>query len=587
MAHKPKRLLIIGHARAGTTLLTSLLRCNKQTAIVQAEPLDLNRKIENALDTVDTILTPTDVISSDVHFIGCRVTPEQLVHHNLTVEEITNKLGISFIIVVTRNSLIEVMASQRLTQRTGIGYSEAPPSPTANRQKIKILLSDALTFRDENSRLWGQLLAGWPQPSSEIKTIFAPFEKLSIPDIRTEEVHRLWKLLGCDLVDVSTPMIRQHPGDLSEKILNYSELQTIIPQLQHIPVEALLLERWGPTNEVVNQLHEQDLKTHHTEHTKATKLLSVLVASVIFFHCLDSIVKERIFFIEGFSYASLLTLFQCITVTTSACLDYARPTKTHNPSNQSTPWHLYACLGGFLATSTYTANKATMYLNYPTQVIFKSSKLIWTITGSHFILKKRKSMKEWTSGVMIAAGLVFVGRGASSISSDAKGNISAGLAMIVISTIADAGINLLQECMLQDPNVKACKKEVLFFMQMFSLAPALTFFVLSGSVSDSLQFVRDNPIFLLLVLVAGISSFTGTRCIIQIISSYDSSTAVLITSVRKVFTLVLSYMFFPKPWTINHFIGITMVVVGGNFSIVESIRRRAQRQRDANVSFSK
>eukprot|EP01060_Flectonema_neradi_P038056 TRINITY_DN7882_c0_g1_i1.p1 TRINITY_DN7882_c0_g1~~TRINITY_DN7882_c0_g1_i1.p1 ORF type:complete len:603 (+),score=69.38 TRINITY_DN7882_c0_g1_i1:41-1810(+) len=574
----PSRLVIIGHARAGTTLLTSLLRCNKQTAIVHAEPLDLRRDVKDALGSIGSVLESAEKDNTDgtIKYIGCRVTPEQMSHHNLTILDLTTQLGVNTIIVVTRNKLVEILASQKLTERTGIGYAEVPPSPTAAREKTTIPESEAIAFHENSVRIWWQLLADWPGPHSGVTTLFSSFEKISSTEYRTDEVSRLWSELCCESVEVSTPMIRQHPGDIAEKVSNYSEIQNIVSKLQHIDVEGLYQKRWGI---VAIQPFEQPKKVVATvsEHTKATQLLSILVASVLVFHCIDSLVKERIFFMDGFTYASLLTLLQCLTVTTSACFDYVRPTA--KKGGKSTPWHLYACLGAFLATSTYTANRATMYLNYPTQVIFKSSKLIWTLTGSHFIFKKKKSFREWAGGVAIATGLVFVGRGASSLDKkDGSHNLIPGLSMIVVSTSADAGINLLQEWMLQNPEIGACKREILLFMQMFSLIPALSLFLLSGSVPEAMDFVRNNPLFLVLVLAAGVSSFIGTRAIIQIISSYDSSTAVLITSIRKVVTLLLSYFFFPKPWTINHFIGITMVIVGGNFSIFDAIKRRATRQ---------
>lgn len=71
------------------------------------------------------------------------------------------------------------------------------------------------------------------------------------------------------------------------------------------------------------------------------------------------------------------------------------------------PLKTYALLAALTLGTMSLSNLALSYLNYPTQLIFKSCKLIPVMLGSIIILNKRYGFLDYVAAIIMCVGLTM------------------------------------------------------------------------------------------------------------------------------------------------------------------------------------
>lgn len=112
----------------------------------------------------------------------------------------------------------------------------------------------------------------------------------------------------------------------------------------------------------------------------------------------------------------------------------------------------------FMTFSRVLTNVSLQYLNYPTQVIFKSMKILFVMVGSFIALKKHYTFMDYLSAVMVAVSAAMFGMGDASVSPQYT---QMGLIIVVLSLVADACHSLSQDLLLRKVKISLI---VLFFV---------------------------------------------------------------------------------------------------------------------------
>ena len=73
----------------------------------------------------------------------------------------------------------------------------------------------------------------------------------------------------------------------------------------------------------------------------------------------------------------------------------------------SVPLQTYALIGFLSTVSIGFTNVSLKFLNYPTQIIFKSCKLIPVMVGGIIIQKKKYGVAHFLSAALMSVGLCF------------------------------------------------------------------------------------------------------------------------------------------------------------------------------------
>lgn len=293
-----------------------------------------------------------------------------------------------------------------------------------------------------------------------------------------------------------------------------------------------------------------------------TSALVRLAGLVILFHVLNSILQEAVFHLPGFRFTIMMSLLQTTCVTALALYEFRR-----NAHTRKAPIMVYAVLSIFATASTILTNEASRRVNYPTQVIFKSSKLLF-VMGLRVVAlssKVRTSAAEVVSAMSIVLGLILftyaTAESKRSEPSTSGADMMVGVAAIVTAVCCDALLYIGEEKYCFHTH-ECSNTEVILYCNAFATAYSAATLVTSGQLAESVAFAATTPALLGLVLLYSLCNFGGTTFLLQIVSDFGSSTAVVVTSTRKMITVLCSYLVYPKPFTLLHFAGLVGVSYG-------------------------
>lgn len=264
----------------------------------------------------------------------------------------------------------------------------------------------------------------------------------------------------------------------------------------------------------------------------------------------------------GYSFFSLPTFFKIVFVKTVKL---------------NAPLYVYLLTSCALACSMGLTNFATARLSYATGVLFKSSKLIPVMIGNIIFLKKKPKLAEAISVVLIVIGLVGVSLG------DFKGKNKfdiPGLLAISMSLIAGAVASNLEDKVM---SVYGASQNELISM-LYAVGALLMLFLslISGQFHDGNEKIVQNPQAIIYLLLFGFLGAGGIQFVYLTMKVFGSLITVMITSVRKALTVVLSFVIFKdKKFTRFHCISIILIVLGMSLSIYEKTKsKKAVNQED-------
>lgn len=113
----------------------------------------------------------------------------------------------------------------------------------------------------------------------------------------------------------------------------------------------------------------------------------------------------------------------------------------HRGETRKIPMSVYLLLAGATLTTMSLSNASLGYLNYPTQVVFKSCKLIAVIAGGILIQKKMFSLMDFGAAGLMCVGLIVFTLADSSVSPNFD---IVGIFMLCIALMADAVVSNVQ-----------------------------------------------------------------------------------------------------------------------------------------------
>eukprot|EP00760_Papus_ankaliazontas_P012135 PhM_4_TR1519/c0_g1_i1/m.103047/K15277/SLC35B3, PAPST2; solute carrier family 35 (adenosine 3'-phospho 5'-phosphosulfate transporter), member B3 len=284
-----------------------------------------------------------------------------------------------------------------------------------------------------------------------------------------------------------------------------------------------------------------------------------LAGGVLVFHVLNSVLQEGVLHLPGFHHEVLLSFLQTLCVTIFSYFQFRGQQEPRR-----TPLHIYAALSVVASMSVVLTNKGSILLNYPTQVIFKSSKLLFVmVLRAIFMRSKRKpSLGELGSAIVVVVGLSgFTYASHRNGAANASPDFVTGVVVIIIALVCDALLYMGEEAYCfstyQSPNV-----EVILFTTGFGVFNTFFSLFATGTAEESVSYVMEQPMIILFVIAFSACNFLGTHFLLSIVSEFDANYAVLTTSVRKMCTILLSFLIFPKPFTFMHTMSLALIVAG-------------------------
>eukprot|EP01126_Amoeba_proteus_P034759 TRINITY_DN3476_c0_g1_i3.p1 TRINITY_DN3476_c0_g1~~TRINITY_DN3476_c0_g1_i3.p1 ORF type:complete len:400 (-),score=66.52 TRINITY_DN3476_c0_g1_i3:606-1805(-) len=299
--------------------------------------------------------------------------------------------------------------------------------------------------------------------------------------------------------------------------------------------------------------------------------LSVVVGGIFSFHIVHGIALERIFLYQGFVYGWFLTFVQFTGyMLMSVLYGQTRQHVVHdNLSQVQLKW--FVLIGGFMIITIGLSNYSLTLVSYPVQQLLRSGKIIPVMIGGKIVLSRKYSWQEYISAVFIAIGLCLTAlEKSSSVKSDSGEThtglldssqpMTIGLVLLLVAMMADAFVSNLQEKMLKDFEIS---QENLVFqcyrIGWFGLSIILLF---SGELFPAVMLCMEFPGLVVWLLVFSLTGYLGLICVVTSLKLYGAFAAVTITSTRKMISISLSFILFPKPLSLLFITAVIFVFTG-------------------------
>eukprot|EP00850_Spirogloea_muscicola_P005560 SM000025S08455 [mRNA] locus=s25:796602:799229:- [translate_table: standard] len=227
------------------------------------------------------------------------------------------------------------------------------------------------------------------------------------------------------------------------------------------------------------------------------------------------------------------------------------------PSQITHPWGAYFKLGAVLVGSMGLTKCSLQYINYAAQIIFKSCKVIPVMAVSHLFPGLRRSYKahEYRQAILLVIGLIIFTLADAQVTPTFA---LAGVILIIGALIFDAFLGNLQE-LLFTVGPSTSQEEVVFCSSAAGLLFLIPPMVITGELSSSPSILNLEPKVYIVICVAALASYIGQLAVLSSVALFGAATTYVVTSLRKAFTLFISYLIFTKPFSLMHLVGVSLI----------------------------
>ncbi|XP_028769043.1 UDP-galactose/UDP-glucose transporter 2-like isoform X1 [Neltuma alba] len=225
------------------------------------------------------------------------------------------------------------------------------------------------------------------------------------------------------------------------------------------------------------------------------------------------------------------------------------------------PWKTYVKLSAVLMGSHGLTKGSLAFLNYPAQIMFKSTKVLPVMIMGAFIpgLRRKYPCHEYVSAVLLVAGLILF----TLADAQTSPNFSViGVIMISGALVMDSFLGNLQEAIFT-MNPETTQMEMLFCSTVVGLPFLIPPMLLTGELFKAWTSCSQQHPYVYGVLVfEAMATFVGQVSVLSLIAIFGAATTAMITTARKAVTLMLSYLIFTKPLTEQHGTGLLLIAMG-------------------------
>jgi UDP-galactose transporter B1 len=284
-----------------------------------------------------------------------------------------------------------------------------------------------------------------------------------------------------------------------------------------------------------------------------------------------------------YNYTSLVLQCFCAAVFARiACCIFAQPDSGYQQQlfgaadAARVPWHKYAVIGFSYVGAMFLSQKSLQYINFPTQVIVKSCKMVPVMVAGALIHKKKYSSADYIRVAMVTLGIIVFTffKDAGKVSKEATGAqvsiwIEAfGLSLATFSLVLDAFVSPNQDAVKEKH--KCTPYQLMYYSNIWGLVVSLGLAVWAGELQPAAAAVMSNSNLFFDIACFGLLSSAGQVFIFLVMDSFGSLTLVTITTTRKFFTVLGSIIIYKHNVSPGQIAGMVMVFGGLGWKEVSS-----------------
>ncbi len=246
------------------------------------------------------------------------------------------------------------------------------------------------------------------------------------------------------------------------------------------------------------------------------------------------------------------------------------------------PWYVYACTSLSYILGLLFSNSALQHVDYPTQVLAKSCKMVAVMLAGVVLARRKYSLPQYTSVLILTGGIFMFSFFRSSGKAAGDPTSTLGIALLVMSLTCDGVTSVMQDKYISRHKPTAMQMNV--SVNMFAFIYSLAALVLSGQLMSVLSFLAEADRRLsIAVLAFGLTSGVGQLFLFGLIRNFGALAATIATTTRKFFTILLSVVLYGHTIPPLSWIGVAMVFLGLGFNIYSKVAGKSKKSTQVNA----
>jgi len=225
-------------------------------------------------------------------------------------------------------------------------------------------------------------------------------------------------------------------------------------------------------------------------------------------------------------------------------LQYKKNNKTL-PEDCSPYWYAPCAISNVM--SSWCQYKVLLFVTFPTQVLFKSSKLIPVMLVGKFLHGQQYPFTEYMEAVVISFGIgLFMLTNAEEKESDESSSFF-GIMLLCAYVFFDSFTSQWQSAVFKKQKVD--QYQMMFGVNAWSIFMTLGALVLSGEFWNCVSFAMSNGDAFFQILLMSVCATTGQLAIYYTIKRFGPIVLTIIMQTRQINSMVVSATLF------NHVVG--------------------------------
>jgi adenosine 3'-phospho 5'-phosphosulfate transporter B3 len=280
-----------------------------------------------------------------------------------------------------------------------------------------------------------------------------------------------------------------------------------------------------------------------------------LSMGIFFFFLINGYVEEYLFkMFPSFHFGWYLTTWELMLFALFALIE--RMMRGERLFGHKVPMRDHMIVAFSVTMARGLTNVSMQLLPYPTLVIFKSLKLLTVMIGSLCIVGRRFEFREYVSAFLLVASATLFSLGDKEVSSEFSW---IGITVVLLSLFFDSVQANVQDRILT--RQKCELTEAILFSNFFSGVMSLLWTAASGELTVAFEYCSDNPLTMQLFVLRAFVLYHGVVMLLAQIKLFGAVLANVVTTVRKILTVILSFIAFAHPVTQRHAIGLVVFAI--------------------------
>lgn len=232
--------------------------------------------------------------------------------------------------------------------------------------------------------------------------------------------------------------------------------------------------------------------------------------------------------------------------------------------------------------SAWFQYEALKFVNFPTQVLAKSCKIIPVMMMGKIISRNKYEFYEYLTAIMISVGMIFFLTGSTDESKTTAITTLTGVLLLICYMTFDSFTSNWQGELFKTYSMSSI--QMMCGVNLFSTLFTAASLAMQGGFSSSLAFAAEHPKFLIDCIVLSISSAIGQLFIFYTIATFGAVVFTIIMTLRQAIAILLSCLIYKHSISFLGIVGVLIVFLAIFLRVYCNQRLKAIKRRHATAS---